>query len=259
MESGLLTGDLGTTTSSRRPRSIGLIWSAAWDRLSVQVILLAGLPIMGILMLLTALNTGGLVGGWELAHTTVAGLLATAVAWSSANRAMGLERRLRTLVAVGAASWAIGQLLWTAQVATGFIGFPTPSDIGYLGMVLTVVVALAFAVHRRLPRAEEIAVYLDSAAIFLMITAVILAVYGNGLASLGFLAATVTVAYPILHLATAGAGVIALLAIRGVFRATGGYLLLAGFAVVGFAWVEWLREATFAVPQAGSLVNYFFS
>jgi len=62
-----------------------------------------------------------------------------------------------------------------------------------------VVVALVLAVHRRLPRGEELAVYLDSAVVFLMITAVILAMYGNDLASVGILAAIVTVAYPILH------------------------------------------------------------
>jgi diguanylate cyclase (GGDEF)-like protein/PAS domain S-box-containing protein len=234
------------------------IGAAFWDRLTVRAILMVGLPIVGVLFFLTAVNAGGRVATWELAHTTVAGLLATAVAIAAAHRTSGLERRLRTLVALGAASWTVGQLCWVVQVATGFVGFPSPSDIGYLGVVVPVVVALVLAVHRRLPRAEELAVYLDSAAVFLMITAVILAMYGDDLASVGILAAIVTVAYPILHLATAGAGIIALLAIRGVFRASGGYLLLLGFAVVGFAWVEWLREAEVAMPPAGSFVNYFF-
>ena len=244
--------------ATHRQHGLGLVWAAVWDRLTIRTILLVGLPIMGVLFLLAAVNAGNLVGGWELAHTTLAGLLATALALSAAHRTSDLERRLRTLVAIGAASWTVGQVCWTVQVATGFVGFPTPSDIGYLGIVVPVVVALVLAVHRRLPRAEELAVYLDSAAVFLMITAVILAMYGNELASMGILAAVVTVAYPILHLATAGAGFIVLLAIRGVFRASGGYLLLLGFAVVGFAWVEWLREAEVAMPPAGSFVNYFF-
>ena len=234
-------------------------WTAVRDRLTVRTILTVGLPIMGVLMVFTAANVGGQVVMWELAHTTVAGLLATVVAAGAAHRANGLERRLRGLVALGAASWTLGQLCWTVQTATGFVGFPTPSDIGYLGIVVPVVAALILAVHGRLPRAEELAVYLDSAAIFLAITAAILAMYGDGLAPLGILAATVSVAYPILHLATAGAGLIALLALRSVFRASGGYLLLTGFAVVGLAWVEWLREAVVAVPLPGSLINYFFS
>jgi hypothetical protein len=53
--------------------------------------------------------------------------------------------------------------------------------------------------------------------------------------------------------------VVALLAIRGVFRSSGGYLVLAGFAIIGFAWVEWLRLALVVAPPAGSLINYFFA
>ena len=64
--------------------------------------------------------------------------------------------------------------------------------------------------------------------------------------------------YPILHLAAAAAGLVALLAARAAPRG-GGYLLLAGFAILGFAWVEWLRQAVVAFPPAGSLGNYAFS
>jgi len=41
------------------------------------------------------------------------------VAASAAHRTTGLERRLRMLVAIGAASWSVGQLSWDVQVATG--------------------------------------------------------------------------------------------------------------------------------------------
>jgi diguanylate cyclase (GGDEF)-like protein/PAS domain S-box-containing protein len=234
-------------------------WNAVWDRLTVRVILLIGLPILGLGMLFTAVDLGGVRTLWETLYTTVAGLLSVAVTFSAARRSSGQERRLRMLVAIGAASWTVGQIAWDIQVATGFVGFPTPSDIGYLGIVVPVIAALGVAVHGRVARAQELAVYLDSAAIFLAITAGILAMYGEDLASLGTLAATVTVAYPILHLATAGAGVVALLAIGGVFRSSGGYLLLAGFAMLGFAWVDWLRETLVTPPSAGSFINYFFA
>ncbi|HEX5824820.1 MAG TPA: EAL domain-containing protein [Candidatus Limnocylindrales bacterium] len=248
-----------TAFGANRPRGLNPSWGALKDRLPVRTILLAGIPILGCLMFFSAINLGGLVVLWEPAYTTVAGLLGTAVAASAAHRTNGLERRLRMLVALAAASWTVGQLCWDLQIATGFEGFPTPSDIGYLGVVVPVVIALVLTIRGRLPLAEELAVYLDSAAIFLAIGAAILAMYGNGLAHLGFLAATVTVAYPILHLATAGAGMIALLAVRRAVLPSGGYLVLAGFAVVGLAWVEWLREALVAAPPAGSLINYFFA
>ena len=70
------------------------------------------------------------------------------------------------------------------------------------------------AIRGRLPQAEELSVYLDAFAIFLAITAVILAAYGAQLAGIGLLGAAVLVTYPIIHLATAGAGLVALLALR---------------------------------------------
>ena len=229
-----------------------------WDRLSVRTLLLGGLPAVGVLMLLALANVGGLVVVWEPAHTTVAGFLATALALSGAHRSIGTERRIRMLVALGVASWTAGQIAWDVQIVLGIQGMPTASDIGYLGMVIPVLAALLLAVRGRLHRAEEMAVHLDSTAIFLAITAAILAVYGQNLKGVDTLAGAVTVAYPILHLATAGGGLIALLAVRGPFTAKGGYVLLAGFALVGMAWVEWLREAVVATPLAGSPINYAF-
>ncbi|MEA2608957.1 MAG: hypothetical protein QOJ75_1200, partial [Chloroflexota bacterium] len=234
-------------------------WSAPWARLTVRGLLSLGLPVVGILMALTALDVGGHVVLWENAHWTVAGLLAAAVAAVGAYRTAGVERWLRGLVALGAASWALGQLSWNAQIGIGYFNVPAPSDIGYLFLVVPVFVALVVAVHGRLRRAQEVAVYLDAAAIFLAISAAILAAYEIQLADLGLVVAAVTVAYPILHLATAGAGLVALLATRAPLRLSGGYLLLAGFAVLGVAWVVWLRQALVSLPPAGDLMNYAFS
>jgi diguanylate cyclase (GGDEF)-like protein/PAS domain S-box-containing protein len=233
-------------------------WANLWDRLTVRALLLGGLPLVGALMLLSAANVGGLVTAWEPAHTTVAGFLATALALSGAHRSIGAERRIRQLVALGLASWTAGQIAWDAQIVLGIGGMPTASDVGYLGIVPPVLAALLLAVRGRLHRVEEMAVHLDSTAIFLAITAAILAIDGQNLAGDGGLAQVVTVAYPVLHLATAGGGLIALLAVRGAFTARGGYVLLAGFAVVGMAWVEWLHQAVTAVPVAGSPIDYAF-
>lgn len=231
----------------------------AVEAATVSRLLLVGVPILGLLMLLTAVDAAGQRVLWENAHWTVAGLLATALAAGAAYRSEGVERRIRGLVALGAAAWFVGQLCWDAQTALGIFSVPAPSDIGFLFLVVPVVVALIVAVRGRLPRAEEMALYLDGAAIFLAITAAILTAHGRQLAEMGLLVAAVTVAYPILHLATAGAGLVALLAVRAPLRLTGGYLLLIGFALLGFAWVDWLQQAMVAMPPAGSLVNYLFS
>ena len=95
-----------------RRRRLEQLWSAVWDRLTVRAILVIGLPVLGVFMVLSAANVGGRVALWEPVHTTVAGLIAMAVAASAAHRSRGLERRLRNLVALGAASWAVGQVSW---------------------------------------------------------------------------------------------------------------------------------------------------
>jgi diguanylate cyclase (GGDEF)-like protein len=225
---------------------------------SPRLVVWIGLPVVGLFMLLTALGAGGEVALWENAQWTAAGLLAFAYPVSVAWRATATERLVATLVAVGSGAWLIGQLLRDAQTVVGFYAFPAPSDVGYLLLAVPVGVAMVAVIRGRLPQAEELSVYLDAIAIFLTITAVILTVYGQQVAGAGMLGATVAITYPIIHLATAGAGVVALLAVRASPRG-GGYLLLAGFAILGLAWVDWLRQAVVALPAAGSLGSYSFS
>ena len=222
------------------------------------MVLWIGLPVVAIFFGLTAVNLNGNVVLWENAHWTAAGIVAFAYPASVAWRSAGTPRMVATLVALGTGAWLTGQLLWNAQVALGFYAFPAPSDVGYLLVALPVAVAIVAAIRGRLPQAEELSVYLDAAAIFLAITAVILAAYGARLVGIGMLGATVLVAYPIIHLATAGAGLVAMLALRASPRG-GGYVLLLGFGILGLAWVAWLQQAIVAPPAAGSPANYAFS
>jgi diguanylate cyclase (GGDEF)-like protein/PAS domain S-box-containing protein len=238
---------------------VGRAWGAAWDRATIRGLLIVGLPVVGLFMLFTAVDLGGQVVLWENAHWTMAGFLAVAVATSAAHGATGRERQLRRLVAIATACWAAGQVTWDVQTAVGFFAIPAPSDVGFLFLVVPVIAAFGLAVQRRLPRAEELVVYLDAAALFLAITAAILTVYGDRMVAAGMFGAAITVAYPILHLATAGAGLIALLAIGAPMRLGGPYLLLMGFALLGIAWVQWLSQAVVGLPGAGSPANYLFS
>ena len=195
----LTPGDLDPAEAPTRASWSRDLWRALLDRLTVQALLIVGLPCVGVLMLLTAMNVGGHVVLWENAHWTVAGVLATWLAAIGARDSHGTERRIRGLIAAGAGFWLVGQFSWDIQTAQGFFSVPAPSDLGFLGLVVPIVLALVLAVHRRVPRAEELAAYLDSAAIFLAISAAILGAYGEQLASLGFVIAAVTVAYPILQ------------------------------------------------------------
>jgi diguanylate cyclase (GGDEF)-like protein/PAS domain S-box-containing protein len=223
-----------------------------------NLVLAGGLFVVGILMLLTAVDFNGRATLWESAHWTVAGALAVAFAGGAARRAKREERRLAMLVTIGAAAWLMGQLFRDVQVAIGFSGVPAPSDIGFLMLVPPIVIAMIVVLDGRLPKAEEVAVYFDAVAIFVAITAILMAIYGHQIATTVTTDATVAVIYAILYLATAGAGLVALLAVRAAPRG-GGYLLLAGLIVLGLAWVDWLQLGFDGPPPPGSPVNYAFS
>jgi diguanylate cyclase (GGDEF)-like protein/PAS domain S-box-containing protein len=225
---------------------------------SDRLLLGAGLPLVGIFMVLTALNVGGLVVAWENAHWTTAGLLAFGLASIGALRSGGIERHLRALVAISAGIWVLGQFAWNVQVFLGPFGVPSLADVGFLGAMVPAVLALVLLVRGRLSLGEEIAVYLDGAAMFLAICALVVA-FAEPMTTSTWLMRMIVLAYPVLHLATAAAGLVALLAVRAEPALRGAYLVLAGVTVLGVAWVAWLHEAIVAVPPAGSSFNYVFS
>ncbi len=228
------------------------------DLVPEAIVLRVGLAIVGLFMLLTALDLGGQVVLWENAHWTTAGGLAALYAALIARKASGMDRRIAILVALGTGAWFIGQMAWVIQTAVGYFNVPAPSDVGFLMIAPPIIVAFVIAVYGRLAKAEEVAVYFDAMAIFLALTAIILAIYGEQVGAGETIQGIVAIAYPIVHLAAAAAGLVALLAARAAPRG-GGYLLLIGLAILGFAWVDWLRQAVVALPAAGNPGNYAFS
>ena len=225
---------------------------------SNRALLIVGLPVVGLFMALTAFDIGGLTIAWENAHWTAAGLLAFGLAALGATRSGGIERHLRALVAASAATWVLGQLAWNVQTFLGPFDIPSLADVGYLGAMLPAMLALVLLVRGRLSLGEELAVYLDAAAIFLTISALVIA-FAEPMTTTSTLMRSIVLAYPIFHLATAAAGLVALLAVRAEPAARGAYLVLAGVTILGIAWMEWLHEAIVAVPAAGSGFNYLFS
>ena len=210
-------------------------------------VLRVGIAVTAVFMVLTAFDVGGQVVLWENGHWTAAGTLAAVYAGLVARRSRGLDRQIAVLVAIGTMAWLIGQFAWDVQTALGYFNVPAPSDVGYLMVAPPIIVAFVVAVYGRLAKAEEVAVYLDAIAIFLALASIILAIYGDQVGAGESAGGTVAMIYPIVHLAAAAAGLVALLAARAAPRG-GGYLLLLGFAILGFAWVDWLRQAVVALP-----------
>jgi diguanylate cyclase (GGDEF)-like protein/PAS domain S-box-containing protein len=225
---------------------------------SNRQLLAIGLPLVGLFMAFTAINADGLVVAWENAHWTAAGFLAFALAAAGALRSGGIERHLRALVAASAATWVLGQLAWDTQVYLGPFDIPSLADLGFLGAMIPALLALVLLVRGRLSVGDEVAVYLDAAAMFLTISALVIAM-AEPMTTSSSLMRAIVVGYPVLHLATAAAGLVALLAVRAEPAPRGAYLVLVGVTILGVAWITWLREAIVAVPPAGSSFNYLFS
>ena len=258
-----MDASLSLDVTARSARYANAAASAALGRWPVRaasnrVLLIVGLPMVGFFMALTALNAGGQVVVWENAHWTTAGLLAFALATSGALRSGGIERHLRALLAASAGTWVLGQLAWNTEVYLGPFDIPSPADVGYLGAMVPAVLALVLVVRGRLSLGEELAVYLDATAIFLTISALVIA-FAEPMEASSALMRAIVLAYPILHLATAAAGLVALLAVRAEPAPRGAYLVLAGTTLLGVAWIAWLHAAIVAVPPAGSGFNYLFS
>ena len=205
-----------------------------------------------VFMALAALDVGGQVVLWENAHWTAAGGARGRVRRARRSEERGHGPPDRLLVALGTLAWFIGQCAGYVQTALGFFSVPAPSDVGFLLVAPPIIVAFVVAVYGRLPRPRRSRSTSTPIAIFLAITAIILAIYGDRV----------------------GAGASPVAPSRSPTRSCtsppprpawspcsplapsprgGGYLLLVGFAILGFAWVDWLRQAVVALPAAGSL------
>ena len=223
-----------------------------------RTFLQVGLIVIGVFVGLTVLDVAGQAVLWENAHWTAAGAVGAGYALLIARSATGEQRRVSSLLAYGLVAWFFGQLAWNVQTAVGHFSVPAPSDVGYLLIIPLTALPLYELVRCRLPRGEALAVYLDAIVICFALTTLILFTSAEALSGGDPAGTAVSLAYPILHLSIAAAGLVALLAVRVPLR-SGGYLVLVGSAILGLAWVDWLRSAVSGLPPPGSLSNIGFS
>jgi diguanylate cyclase (GGDEF)-like protein/PAS domain S-box-containing protein len=210
-------------------------------------------------MALTVLDTFGQAVLWENVHWTVSAFGAAALAivgWRSGPRD---DRTVRGLLALGLMCYAAGQLVWNVQGMLGIQSVPAPSDVGFLISALPIAAGLLVAVRPHLSAGERRAAYLDGAVIFLSISGIVVAVYGARAVSADPAFGTLVLLYPIVFLATAGAGSVTVLTIRIRPRMDGGWMLLAGTALMGAAWVLWLSAAEGGVVPTANPPSLLFS
>jgi PAS domain S-box-containing protein len=89
------------------------------------------------------------------AGTAAAALVGALTCARAAHKARGRARIAWALLAAGVACWAGGEVVWSVYEELGLAPFPSPADIGYLGLPpLAAAALLAFATDRATPAAH---------------------------------------------------------------------------------------------------------
>ena len=212
-----------------------------------------------VLIALAHVNAWGLHLLWENVHWNVSAITAALAAGVATVRAQGRDRLVRAGAFGGLALWALYAATWSIETVLGIATFPSFADIFGLSILLPIGIVVVATVHGRLTRAEEIAVYIDTALVGSATLAAILILIGSQAYAIGGPAAVVVFLYPLLFLTVAAAGVVTLVAIRHPVRLTGGFPMLAGAAVVGVAFLGWLVPAALGETTSGDLASHLFS
>ncbi|MEW5967751.1 MAG: EAL domain-containing protein [Pseudomonadota bacterium] len=191
-------------------------------------------------------------------HWTAGTLTAAALAWLAVRQAdAGSAKGLRW-IAIALTGYAIGQLIWNAQVAIGYAGFPSPSDLFYLWLGPGVAAGLLIEALRRADRVQRRSLLLDAAMLAIAVTTLVLVLYLPRRGDLATLALAVMVAYPASLLAAACIGLIAVPTLRLKFSWSYGLFLL-GLLVTGACWMVWNAMTLDGIHLDGAWFNSVFS
>ena len=216
--------------------------------------------LVGAAILLCAIDFRGQAALWENVHWTLATWGMTALGYLGWRLASGRTRLIRGIMTLGLASYSIGQILWDVQWARGNNPFPAPSDVFYLGIAPFLLIGIILTFVKKTSAADETALRVDAATMFITCATLIFAVYAPRTSSLTNIQTIVIVAYPVMFLATAGNIFTGALARHSRFGSSSApYLLLMGLTMSGVCWVIWNSLALDMVIPPGTLVGYGFS
>lgn len=172
------------------------------------------------------------------AHWTISFLAAPVLAWIGVARGSGSVRSTRRWFALGLSIYGFGQVLWVAQLVSGWNPFPGPSDAAFLLLGPLVLVGLVAELRRLGSEGGSRIVLLDCLIVSAGVVALALTFYVPRRGEVPGTQFAVLVAYPAALLTTACFAVVILLHTRPRLQA-GWLLMLAGLVVNGWLWMRW--------------------
>jgi signal transduction histidine kinase len=214
---------------------------------TVATVVLIGLAQFGI---------GGLGVLWENLHWNVSALTAVAATALSIREVSGRDRAVR-LAALGAlAIWAVACASFSLHLAVGSI--EVPSTLGLI-VIAPAAILLMAAIQGRLSRAEEAAVYLDSAIVAAAISAGLFVLFGEMALQVGGLRELLSFLYPLVFFTIAAAGFVGIVAIRSPLDGRGGLPLVVGALTIGVAYLGSVLPIGVGPAGPGTIPGHLFS
>ncbi len=191
-------------------------------------------------------------------HWTLSDAACAALAWIAVRH--GPPERSTSLrwYALAVTGYAVGQVLWDVQVASGWTAFPAPSDAFFLmlGTFCAIGIAREAGAYAGPGRLRIVA--LDAGTFSVAALTLVLALYLPLRGDNTLLQMAVLVAYPLGLLAAACIGAMMVPALR--LRADAGWLLFVGSLAMGGAlWMKWNAMTLAGQLTDGTLYNACFS
>ena len=161
-------------------------------------IAIAGALVLLVLFILTGTNALGQAMLWENAHWTASVIAGATLAYLGYRRGPAEERAVRGGLAAGLGLYLVGQLAWDLQGIFDIITIPAISDIFFLSSTVPLTWGIVSGLRQRLSPAERTAFTIDSATLVVLLTLIIVVVYGaEALITADPLAGALLLLYPI--------------------------------------------------------------
>ena len=173
---------------------------------------------------------------WERALEPVTAVIGLGIVLASAREGNARVRHVRGWIGLGFGAWTASQLVGAFGVSTPAVSAAELSLALLVGVLVAALGAYWAALHGRVSRREELAVYLDAAIVAAAVAALLLALFRvNGAGASAALSPTVI--HATLFLAILASTLILDLAVRVELTVAGAYGVLLGLACLGFGFV----------------------
>lgn len=201
---------------------------------AVRVILL-GLLVSTPLMILALGDVGGLSVLWHNLHWILASVAAFAATLLGARSASGRVGTIRRAAAAAFGLWMLSTVTSGLLALIGASSIPSVATGFAAAMFVPAAFVLIKAVQGRLTLAEEVAVYFDSALLVMLIGVVLILAHGQAALARPTLTSVSALAFPTAFFGLAAAALVVFMAIRLPLAPRGGFVLVAGSAIIGLA------------------------